>query len=236
MFAGVEKSFKEYKSVDSGSISEDAKLYKALSVEVVSGLTDILKNVLSKPESEGPKKNEIANRFCEFVDKISNSRDSLWEFARQVKDGEALISFLKELADKGCISQIEKIFRSGGYRHPLVNQLSKYYETKEKFNELFRMLPEDYQNKLLGETISYEEGDKTYTCSLTGGTALTGFNHATSFTITLANGQREVTSCPFWFHPKMTLSPNIGCIVTPDIERLSRFVRPSQFFCGRESG
>ena len=174
VFSGVEKSFKEYNSVDSGSISEDAELYKALSVEVVSGLTDILKNVLSKPKFE---KSEIANRFCEFVDMISSREDGvLWSFAMKVKDGEVLISFLKELAaDKKFVPQIDKIFRSGSYRHPLVNQLSSYYETEEKFNGLSEMLPEDYQNKLLGETISYEEGDKTYTCSLTGGTALTGF-------------------------------------------------------------
>ena len=173
VFAGVEKSFEKYNSVDSGSIFEDAELCKALSVEVVNGLTDILKNVLSKPKFE---KSEIANRFYEFVDMISSGDDSaLWRFASDENDGEVLISFLKELADKGCISQIDKIFRSGDEDHPLVNQLSSYYETKEKFNELFRMLPEDYQNKLLGETISYEEGDKTYTCSLIGGSALMGF-------------------------------------------------------------
>ena len=77
-----------------------------------------------------------------------------------------LISFLKELAsfskksaDKKWISQIDKIFRPGGGHYPLVNEISCNYE--DKFNELFKMLPEDYQNKLLGETISYEEGDKT---------------------------------------------------------------------------
>ena len=173
VFDGVEKSLEKYKSVDSGNIFEDAKLCQALSVEVVSGLTDILKNVLSKPKFE---KSEIANRFCEFVDMLSNRENGvLWSFAMKVKDGEVLISFLKELATKGFISQIDKIFRSGGYRCPLVNQLSKYYETKKKFNEMFSMLPEDYQNKLLGETISYEEGDKTYTCSLIGGSALMGF-------------------------------------------------------------
>ena len=158
-----------------GNLFEKGEAWETLSAEVVSGLTDILKNVLSKPEYEEPKKNEITNRFCEFVDEISNSHDSLWSFARHVKDGEVLISFLKELATKGCISQIDKIFRSGGYRHPLVNKLSSYYETEEKFNELFEMLPKEYQNKLLGETISYEEGDKTYTYSLIGGTALMGF-------------------------------------------------------------
>ena len=99
VFDGVEKSFEKYKSVDSGNIFEDAKLCQALSVEVVSGLTDILKNVLSKPKFE---KSEIANRFCEFVDMISSRENGvLWSFARKVKDGEALISFLKELsADK----------------------------------------------------------------------------------------------------------------------------------------
>ena len=160
--------------MDSGSISKDAELYKALSVEVVSGLTDILKNVLSKPKFE---KSEIANRFCEFVDMLSNRKNGvLWSFARKVKDGEVLISFLKELAaDKKFIPQIDKIFRSGGYCCPLVNQLSKYYETKKKFNELFEMLPEEYRDKLSGEIISYQDGDKDYAYPLIGGSALMGF-------------------------------------------------------------
>ena len=173
VFSGVEKSFEKYNSVDSGSIFEDAKLCKALSVEVVSGLTDILKNVLSKPKFE---KSEIANRFCEFVDMISSRDDGvLWSFARKVKDGEALISFLKELATKGCISQIDKIFRSGGYRYPLVNNLSRNPMIKDEFNELFRMLPEDYRDKLSGEIISYQDGDKDYAYPLIGGSALMGF-------------------------------------------------------------
>ena len=170
VFAGVEKSFEKYRSVNSGSLSENIKLYKALSVEVVSGLTDILKNISSKPKFE---ESEIANRFCEIVDEVSDSSGSLWEFALRVKGGKVLISFLKELATNERISQIDKIFRSGGGHYPLVNKISCNYE--DKFNELFSMLPEDYQNKLLGETISYEEGDKTYTCSLIGGTALMGF-------------------------------------------------------------
>ena len=170
VFSDVEKYVEEYKSVDSGSLSENIKLYKALSVEVVSGLTDILKNISSKPKFE---EIEIANRFCEIVDEVSDSSGSLWEFALRVKGGKVLISFLKELATNGRVPQIDKIFRSGGGHYPLVNKISCNYE--DKFNELFSMLPEDYQNKLLGETISYEEGDKTYTCSLIGGTALMGF-------------------------------------------------------------
>ena len=173
VFSGVEKSLEKYNSVDSGSIFEDAKLCIALSVEVVSGLTDILKNVLSKPKFE---KSEIANRFCEFVDMISNSGNgALWSFASDENDGEVLISFLKELATKGCISQIDKIFRCGGYRHPLVNDLSCNPRIKNEFNELFSMLPEDYQDKLSGEIISYQDGDKDYAYPLIGGSALMGF-------------------------------------------------------------
>ena len=175
VFAGVEKSFKEYNSVSSGkgNIFEKGEEWEAKSVEVVSGLTDILKNVLSKPKFE---KSEIANRFCEFVDMISSRKDGvLWSFARRVKDGEVLISFLKELATKGCISQIDKIFRCGGYRHPLVNNLSRNPMIKDEFNELFSMLPEDYRDKLSGEIISYQDGDKDYAYPLIGGSALMGF-------------------------------------------------------------
>ena len=173
VFDGVEKSLEKYESVDSGNILEDAELYKALSVEVVSGLTDIIKNVLSKPKFE---KSEIANRFCEFVDMISRRENGvLWSFARKVKDGEALISFLKELATNRHVSQIDKIFRSGGYRHPLVNNLSCNPRIKNEFNELFSMLPEDYRDKLSGEIISYQDGDKDYAYPLIGGSALMGF-------------------------------------------------------------
>jgi len=116
---------------------------------------------------------EIVDRVCEFVDMVSDKEDGIWSFSKKGKDSEILISFLKELATKGCISQIDKIFRSGDGNYPLVNLISCEYE--DKFNKLFEMLPEDYRNKLLGETISYEEGDKTYTCSFIRGTALMGF-------------------------------------------------------------
>ena len=132
---------------------------------------------MSKPESEGPKKIEITNRFCEFVDMISSRVDGvLWGFARQVKDGEALISFLKELAaDKKFVPQIDRIFRCGGYRCPLVNDLSCNPRIENEFNELFSMLPEDYLDKLSGEIISYQDGDKDYSYPLIGGSALMGF-------------------------------------------------------------
>ncbi len=80
------------------------------------------------------------------------------------------MSFLNELtADEKGVLQIQ--VRCGTY--PLVDWISRNY--KGQFDMLFHKLPEWYQNKLLGETILYEEGDKTYTCSLIGGTTLMGF-------------------------------------------------------------
>jgi len=43
VFAGVEKSLEKYESVHSGNIFEKGKAWKALSAEVVIGLTDIPK-------------------------------------------------------------------------------------------------------------------------------------------------------------------------------------------------
>ena len=171
VFADVEKSFEKYKSVDLDDIFEEAKVCSALSIEIVSGLTDILRSVPKMPNSE------IVDRVCEFVDMVNDKEGEIWSLSRKGKgkDGEVLISFLKELATNGCVSQIDKIFRSGGYRYPLVNDLSCNPMIEDKFNELLHKLPEDYQNKLLGETISYEEGDKTYTYPLIGRTALMGF-------------------------------------------------------------
>ena len=170
-FSGVEKSLEKYKSVDLDDIFEEAKVCSALSIEIVSGLTDILRSVPKMPDSE------IVDRVCKFVDMVSDNEEEIWSLSREGKgkDGEVLISFLKELATNGCVSQIDKIFRSGGYRHPLVNQLSSYYETEDKFDELFRMLPEDYRDKLSGEIISYQDGDKDYAYPLIGGSALMGF-------------------------------------------------------------
>ena len=87
-----------------------------------------------------------------------------------------LISFLKELAaDKKFVPQIDRIFRSRGYRRPLVNNLSCNPRIKNEFNELFEMLPEEYRDKLSGEIISYQDGDKDYAYPLIGGSALMGF-------------------------------------------------------------
>ena len=166
-FGEIEKIFKIFEE-DSGSIGE----YKGMAIKIVSGLTDILKEINQK--SPNKPNNRLVDRVCEFINKINKKVDDVWDLSRLERNGEILFSFLNELAaDKKFVPQIDRIFRSGGGVYPLVNEISCDY--KKKFNELFHKLPEWYQNKLLGETISYEEGDKTYTCSLIGGTALMGF-------------------------------------------------------------
>ena len=143
--------------------------YKGMAIKIVKGLTDILR---SDPERSD---NNLSKRVCKIVDEINNDVDgTLWSLSSHERNGEILFSFLNELAaDWKFVPQIDRIFRSGFGTYPLVNKISRNYENK--FNELFQKLPEWYQNKLLGETISYEEGDKTYTCSLIGETALMGF-------------------------------------------------------------
>ena len=89
--------------------------------------------------------------------------------------GVVLISFLKELARRDLVLQIYKILRCGIYECPLVNKLSKYSRTKDKFNELFSMYPKEYQDKLLGEIISFQDGDKDYAYPLIGGSTLMVF-------------------------------------------------------------
>ena len=64
----------------------------------------------------------------------------MWEFSKEEKDDEILISFLKGSPVKGCIPQINSIFMSGGIPYSLVN-FSRKYETNGKFNKLFQMLP-----------------------------------------------------------------------------------------------
>ena len=166
-FGEIEKIFKIIEE-DSGSIGE----YEGMAIKIVSGLTDILKEINQK--SPNKPNNGLVDRVCEFINKINKKEDAVWDLSMFERNGEILFSFLNELAaDKKFVPQIDRIFRSGGGYYPLVNWISCDY--KDKFNELFQKLPEWYQNKLLGETISYEEGDKTYTCSLIGGTALMGF-------------------------------------------------------------
>ena len=160
-FGEIEKIFETFK--ENGHSGE----YEGMAIKVVNGLTDILK------KSDPKKPNtEIVNRVCKFVDEASGISDgALWSLSRE----DGLISFLKELARRGLVSQIDKIFRRGIYECPLVNSLSRNPRIKDEFNELLGMLPEEYRDKLSGEIISYQDGDKDYAYPLIGGSALMGF-------------------------------------------------------------
>ena len=166
MFNDVENAFGKYESEQ-----KDGNYLMNMVINALNGLIYILKKTYPKmPDSK------IINRTSQFVDKIHKSREdgSLWSLSTCVKDGEALIYFLGELGRVGIMSQVDKIFRYGKGHYPLVNELSTY-RAKDKFFEMFHTLPKEYQDKLLSENISWEEGDKMYGCPLIGGTALMGF-------------------------------------------------------------
>ena len=164
VFSGAEKAFEIFKSP---MYDREYKALAMKAIKVVNEFTDILK----KTYPEGPN-TEIVNRVCKFVDEASGFGDGvLWELSR---DG-GLISFLKELARRGLVSQIDMIFRCGIYECPLVNNLSRNPMIEDEFNELLNILPEEYQSELRGKIISYQEGDKDYSYPLIGGTALMGF-------------------------------------------------------------
>ena len=138
-----------------------------MSAKIVSALTEVMKVADGK----------LSDRACEVVDEINSEYDSIWIFTgEQEKAGEPLMSLLKELARKGLIPQINKIFMtSNGGSYPLVNWLSTGPLTKRKLDELLKMLPQDYQEKLRNGTVSFSDGDKDYSCSLIGGSALMSF-------------------------------------------------------------
>ena len=60
-FGEIEKIFKIFEE-DSGSVGE----YKGMAIKIVSGLTDILKEVNQKSPN-----NNLVDRVCKFIDEIS---------------------------------------------------------------------------------------------------------------------------------------------------------------------
>ena len=164
-FREIEKIFEVYK--EDGHRGE----YEGMAIKIVSGLIDILKEI----NHESPDKS-LVDRVCKFIDEISEKRHAVWGLSRYERNGEILFSFLNELAaDKKFVTQIDRIFRSGGGVYPLVNNLSRNPMIKDEFNELFQKLPEEYRDKLSGEIISYQDGDKDYAYPLIGGAPLMGF-------------------------------------------------------------
>ena len=125
-FREIEKIFEVYK--EDGHRGE----YKGMAIKIVSGLTDILKEINQK--SPNKPNNGLVDRVCEFINKINKKVDDVWDLSRFERNGEILFSFLNELAaDKKFVTQIDRIFRSGGGVYPLVNELSKFSKTEKKF-------------------------------------------------------------------------------------------------------
>ena len=163
----INELLKEYSSVLDRREDGYLVVLCDMSVKIVSALTEVMKVADGK----------LSDRACEVVDEINSAYDSIWNFTGDRKNaGEPLMSLLKELARKGLIPQISKIFMtSNGGSYPLVNWLSTGPLTKRKLDELLNMLPQDYQDKLRNGTVSFSDGDKNYSCSLIGGTALMSF-------------------------------------------------------------
>ena len=162
IFLEVENDFKKFES-----LQNDDKILTKISINIIKGLTNILKTIDSNTHDSN-----LINKICELINKLNKSKGNgkIWNLSLDENYGEDLITFLKELNRIGLISQVDMIFRSGEGHYPLVNWLSKY--NVEKFYEFFEMLPEEYQEKLNNENIIFEEDKIDYSCPLIGGTAL----------------------------------------------------------------
>ena len=162
IFLEVENDFKNFESEQI-----DDKILTKISINIIKGLTNILKTIDSNTHDSN-----LINKICEFIFKLNKSKGNgkIWSLSLDEKYGEDLINFLKELSRIGLISQVDMIFRSGEGHYPLVNWLSKY--NVERFYEFFEMLPEEYKEKLDSENINFEEDGIDYSCPLIGGTAL----------------------------------------------------------------
>ena len=72
-----------------------------MSVKIVSALTEVMKVADGK----------LSHRACEVVNEISETCEYIWYSTSKGENaGEPLMSLLKELARKGLIPQISRIF------------------------------------------------------------------------------------------------------------------------------
>ena len=142
----IEKSVEKYNS-GNWDIIKDINVIQKLAIKIVDDFVDILKVA----------DNKINNRVCGIVDEISENSGTIWIFAGNKQNcGEPLMSYLKELARRNLVQSIDKIFMTrSGRVYPLVNSLSGDSETQNKFYQLFKMLPKDYQYKLLHDKSYY---------------------------------------------------------------------------------
>ena len=81
--------------------------------------------------------------------------------SRYEKNGEEpLISFLKELAIRGCISQLDNILKSC-YDGPMLPWLCKC----DRGEEVFNLLPKDYLRRISSVIVSMETFYRYVGCS-----------------------------------------------------------------------
>ena len=157
-FYEIDKLISTYRSSDL-SCEGEVERQGNRAVKIVSGLTDIIKNGSLTNESQ------LGKRICKIVDDINKDDRgmSIWDFSCTYgdKSNEPLMSFLKELAIRKFIPQIDKIFRCdylGGL--PLVSLLSSGI-SKEKFmEEVFILLPQEYRDRLSKERIGLDPADE----------------------------------------------------------------------------
>ena len=89
----VNGKFEEVNRLFDGRESVKIGEGKRLSLDIVSGLTDILKEI----NHESPDKS-LVDRVCKFIDEISEKEDTIWGLSKFERNGEILFSFLNELA------------------------------------------------------------------------------------------------------------------------------------------
>ena len=60
--------------------------YKGEAIKIVSGLTDILKEI--NQESPNKPNNRLVDRVCEFINKINKKEDAVWGLSRFERNGK----------------------------------------------------------------------------------------------------------------------------------------------------
>jgi hypothetical protein len=81
----VNGKFEEVNRLFDGRESVKMGEGKRLSLDIVSGLTDILKKINQKSPN-----NNLVDRVCEFIDEISEKEDAIWGLSAQGRNGMML--------------------------------------------------------------------------------------------------------------------------------------------------
>ena len=157
-FAEIDEAITKYK----GAKANDFHTQQSNSILIVNNLISILK---SDPKNENTDLLGKVNQIVDKASEIDNGR--IWGYAYMEKECDLLLDFLKELVERKCMDKVDQIFHCGEKPYPIVNFISRIF--KEKFDTLFKTLPEDYQKKLEAETVTVQDGDKEVKVPVLGG-------------------------------------------------------------------